>query len=215
MDQLFQAVMKGDAETVTRLVGQDPELVNAHTPSGIPAVLFSLYYGQTGLVRLLLERGAVVDVFSAAAIGVMGRLSDLLQRDPALTNAQSPDGFSPLGLAAFFGRLDAVQLLLQRGAQVNQPSNNPQKVTPLHSAVAGQHLEIARALLDAGAEVNAVQEGGFTPLMSAAQNGQVELVRFLLERGADRSKTTEDGRSAYFFADENPNPEVAALFVMK
>ena len=207
--------MKGDVASATRLIGQEHELVNAHTPSGVPVVLFSLYYGQPGLVRLFLEKGAVVDIFSAAGIGVIGRLRELLKKDPALANAESADGFSPLGLAAFFGRLDAVRVLLQHGARVNQPSNNPQKVMPLHSAVAGGHLEIARALLDAGAEVDAVQEGGFTPLMSAAQNGSVEMVRLLLERGADRSKTSEDGRSAYTLADENQAAEVAALFVMK
>lgn len=214
-DKLFQAIMKGDAGVAGGLLAQQPDLANARTPSGIQAVLFCLYYGQPGLVPLFLAHGCVPDVFSAAAIGQTECLQALVEQDLALVNAAAPDGFSPLGLASFFGQPEAARLLILHGAMVNQPSNNLQKVTPLHSAAAGQHLEIARMLLEAGAEINAVQEGGFTPLMSATQNGHVEMVRLLLERGADRTMQTDDGRSAYNFADSHSDPAVAALFLKR
>ena len=66
---------------------------------------------------------------------------------------------------------------------------------PLHSAVAGGHLEIARALLEHEAQVNAAQAGGFTPLHGAAQNGQVEMVRLLLDYGADVNLRNKDGKT--------------------
>ncbi len=207
--------MKGNAGLVAGLLDQQPDLANARTPSGIQAILFCLYYGQAGLVALFLSHGCILDIFSAAATGQTARLQALLEEDADLVNVAAVDGFSPLGLASFFGQTEAARLLIQRGAQVNQPSKNMQKVMPLHSAAAGQHLEIARMLLDAGAQIDAVQEGGFTPLMSAAQNGQVEMVRLLLERGADRTRQTEDGRSAYNFADNHSDPAVAALFLKR
>jgi ankyrin repeat protein len=212
-DRLFQAIMKGDVVKVGQLLNQQSDLANARMPSGVQAILFCLYYGQPGLVAPFLEHGCQPDVFSAAAIGQIESLQAQIDQNAALVNAVAPDGFSPLGLASFFGQTKAAGLLIQHGAQVNQPSNNPQKVAPLHSAAAGQHLEIARMLLEAGADVNAVQEGGFTPLMSAAQNGQVEMVRLLLERGADRSMQSEDGRSAYSIADSHADPALAALFL--
>src|SRR5439155_520320 len=79
----------------------------------------------------------------------------------------SGDGFYPLGLAAFFGHLETARLLLARGADVKQVSRNPMKVQALHSALAGNHREVARALLEAGAPVNTGQQEGWTPLMEA------------------------------------------------
>jgi ankyrin repeat protein len=211
-DKLFQAIMKGDGMAVAGLLQQQAELANARTPSGVQAVLFCLYYGQPRVAALFLDYGCQPDVFSCAALGLAGHLQSLLEQDAAVANAVAADGFSPLGLASFFGQPEAAQLLIERGARVNQASHNPQKVMPLHSAAAGQHLEVAKLLLEAGAEVDAVQEGGFTPLMSAAQNGQVEMMSLLLDHGADRTKQTPDGRSAYSFADGHINPAVAALF---
>jgi len=211
VDQLFQAIMNGDTAAASRLLDLDPDLVNARTPSGVAVVLFSLYYGQPALVKLFLERGAEVDIFSASGIGLTTRLKELLDQQPDLANVEAVDGYSPLGLASFFGQEEAALLLLSKGAQVNRASNNPQKVMPLHSAAAGQHLGIARALLAAGAQVNARQEGGFTPLMSAAQNGQVEIVRLFLDHGADRTAVSDDGHSALIYAEEAGNQEVLAL----
>ncbi len=49
-------------------------------------------------------------------MGRTARVAEWLDRDPGLLNARSSDGFSPLGLAAFFGQTETVRLLLARGA---------------------------------------------------------------------------------------------------
>jgi len=207
----FQAIMDGDLAGVTQLLDDDPSLLNIRVPSGVPGMLFAMYYGQPLIVRALLERGAAVDVFSAAAIGITGKLRTLLNGSPDLANAVAPDGFSPLGLASFFGQKEAAELLLDNGANVNAAALNSQRVMPLHSAVAGQHLGIAKLLVEHGALVNAEQEGGFTPLHGACQNGQVEMVKLLLDNGADIHALSHEGRSALFFAREGSHTQVIAL----
>jgi ankyrin repeat protein len=214
MDQTqkyFQAIMDGDLTGVTQMLDNDPSLLNTCVPSGVPALLFAMYDGQPLIVRVLLERGAAVDVFSAAAIGITGKLRTLLSESPALSNAVAPDGFSPLGLAAFFGQKETVELLLENGAEVNAASLNSQRVMPLHSAVAGQHFEIAKRLIEHGALVNAEQEGGFTPLHSACQNGQLEMVKLLLDNGADIHALSHEGRSTLYFAREGSYTPVIEL----
>ena len=52
----------------------------------------------------------------------------------------------------------------------------------------------ARTLLEAGADPNVRQQGGYTPLLSAAHADDPELARLLLEHGADRTAAADDGR---------------------
>ena len=70
-------------------------------------------------------------------------LRELLDEDPSLANAWAEDGFQPLGLASFFGHVEAARLLVERGAEVNSASRNDFKVMPLHSAAATGDPEVA------------------------------------------------------------------------
>jgi ankyrin repeat protein len=129
-----------------------------------------------------------LDVFEAAAVGKADRLRELLDQDASLANAWADDGFQPLGLASFFGHLEAARLLLERGAEVNSASRNDMKVMPLHSAAATsdpeRRYELAEVLLEAGADPNAVQQDEFTPLMAADQSGDERLGALLIRHGA-------------------------------
>jgi len=73
----------------------------------------------------------------------------------------------------------------KRNQALSLPSNFGLKVQPLHSAAAAGEREIAHLLLDAGADPNARQEGGFTPLTAAEQNGDTALAALLREYGAE------------------------------
>jgi ankyrin repeat protein len=139
------------------------------------------------------------------------RVEALLNADPAQVNAFAPDGFQPLGLAAFFGHPRVARLLLERGADPNIPSRNGLAVQPLNSAVAGQHLEVARLLLNHGADPNARQGENFAPLHGAAQNGQVEMIRLLLERGADPRATAANGKTPLDYALEENHADAAQI----
>lgn len=155
MSELLDAVYRGDEERVGELLAAEPEL----------------------------------DVFEAAAVGKTERLRELLDEDAALANAWADDGFQPLGLASFFGHVGAVRLLLERGAETNSASRNEMRVMPLHSAAATDdpeaRYEIAKLLLDHGADPNARQQDDFTPLMAAEQHGDERLRLLLVEHGAE------------------------------
>jgi ankyrin repeat protein len=213
IDSLYQAVMHGDLSRVVEILDRTPHLCNARTPSGVPLVLFALYYNQPQVAQAFLERAAEVDIFTAAAAGLTNRLREWIKDQPGLVNAVASDGFSPLGLASFFGQAEAVDVLLDHQADVNAPSNNPQTVMPLHSAAAGQHLGIARRLIERGADVNARQAGDFTPLHAAAQNGQIELVELLLVNGAEVNPRTVEGRTPIDYAREGGHDRVVELLM--
>ncbi len=78
-------------------------------------------------------------------------------------------------------------------------------VSPLMNAAAGHSLPHFYSTLQAGAEVNAQSQTGFTALMAASSAGNVEMVRVLVERGARVNDKTVDGRTALHYAAERPN----------
>ena len=71
----------------------------------------------------------------------------------------------------------------------------------LHPACWSGHLECAKALLGAGADINKQKNNGSTPLMIAAMNGKIEVVRELLKRGAKKDLKNKYGKTAYKLAD--------------
>ncbi len=144
-------------------------------------------------------------------VGDVDRVRALLAADPGQVNAFSADGFQPIGLAAFFNQPQAAQILLENNADVNSPSHNAQKVPPLNSACASGSLEIARMLLDHGADPNLRQEGGFVPLHNAAQNGLVELIELLLDHGAEINLRAASGQTPLGFALEANRAPAADL----
>jgi ankyrin repeat protein len=152
-------------------------------------LLQAIYRGDQARADELLGADPELDVFEAAAIGRTERLGDLLDKDPSLANAWAEDGFQPLGLASFFGHVDAARLLVERGAEVNSASRNDFKVMPLHSAAAtgdpAVRYELAKLLLEHGADPNARQQDDFTPLMAADQHEDERLRLLLVEHGAN------------------------------
>lgn len=209
-DQLFDAVRKGNAEEVAALLDGDAGLLTARR-SGVSALLFAVYVRHPEIARLFLDRGADPDVFEASATGEIGALARRLDEDPSRANAVADDGFTPLGLAAFFRQRDALRLLLARGADVNRASQNAQRVAPLHSAIAGRDEGIVADLLARGADVHARQDLGFTPLHNAAAEGNETIIRLLLDRGADRSARSDSGATPEQVARERGHNSAAEL----
>ena len=99
--------------------------------TAVSPIMDALYHGRADEAqRLLAEAGpATLNVHEAAAMGAVERLEQLLDHNAADVNAWSADGFQPLQLAAFFGRPEAVELLLARGAEVSTPATHQFHVT--------------------------------------------------------------------------------------
>jgi uncharacterized protein len=185
IDELIQAAKQGDVASLSRLVAEDPVLLQARGSSGETPLMAALYRGHHDFVAALVKAGAPLDVFAAAAIGRLDALERELASNPAAVNAVAYDGWTPLHLAAFFGHRAEAERLLAAGADLAAVSRNALKNTPLHAAVAGGHVDAALLLIERGAEPNARDAGGHTPLHIAAEAGSEPIVKALLARGAD------------------------------
>jgi ankyrin repeat protein len=97
-------------------------------------------------------------------------------------SAEGPDGITPLMVAAETGSLDAMKMLIDRGADVN--ARNTYGSTALMWSVTD--LKKVRLLLDHGADVNVAARSGRTALIIASfANPSAEVVRMLLAKGAN------------------------------
>jgi ankyrin repeat protein len=156
-------------------------------------VLQAMYRGDRDEAERL-AAGRELDVFEAAALGQTNRVRVLLDEDASRANAFGDDGFHPLGLACFFGHVDAARLLLERGADVNALSRNEHiQTAAIHAATANDggtdeatRYALVELVLEHGADPNLPQAGGFTALDAARQNGDARVERLLLDRGARR-----------------------------
>jgi len=97
----------------------------------------------------------------------------------------SPSALLPSAIAR--GDLDAVQRHIAHGAGVNEPDPKSGAV-PLSVAALHDRLDLARYLIEHGADVSSANRDGNTPLHTAAFLGRTELVKLLIEKGARLSQ---------------------------
>ncbi|XP_072255669.1 KN motif and ankyrin repeat domain-containing protein 2 isoform X2 [Pyxicephalus adspersus] len=166
-------------------------IVNMADPKGNTAVHYAVSQSNFTVVRQLLETG----------------LCDV--------NRQNKAGFTPLmltALAAFRSNedIETVTQMLRLGDVNCRASQAGQ--TALMLAVSHGRLDVVRALLQCGADVNVQDHDGSTALMCACEHGHVDIVSLLLaEPTCDVSLTDNDGSSALSIALEAGQNDIAML----
>ncbi len=211
--ELLEAVAQDRGDAVRALLDRNPFLLRMPTPNGT-LILTAKYYGAQAALTVLLDktREDELNLYEAAAVGHARRLKTILGQSRTRVNAPNPEGFTPLGLAAFFGHPEAVHILLEHGAAVNESDKSRFANTALDAAVAADHIEVVRVLLAAGANVNVRSAGAATPLHKAAMNGNAEIAALLLDRGADMNATRANGHTPLTDAEEKGHAAVVELF---
>ena len=193
--------------------GADP---NARDVLGWTPLMAAVMAGNAPLAALLVKHGASVDVVDAAGYSLLHRaartqcLDFLLSQVPALcgagvdVNAPAPGdhGQTPLLMAVEQNREHAVRRLLELGA--NPGTANAAGQTPLHVAAANWYGEVAKALLEAGAPVDARRPNDQrTALHITCASGHTadctDIAQLLLDAGADKAKTDANVRIASKF----------------
>jgi ankyrin repeat protein len=141
----------------------------------------------------LIARGAPVDIWTAAQIGDLNRVKQLVAEDSSLVNRSSDyvtyylGSGTPLRNAAARGHIDIVRFLLERGADPNVPEEGiAPKGHALYSAVYNRHFEVAKLLLEHGAYPNPPVESSADALSIALMNNDERMVELLCTYGASR-----------------------------
>ena len=151
-----------------------------------------------GLGATLLAAGACAQrpdtpLTQAAARNDVASLRHLL--DDGHRADERGDSWTPLIWAARSGSVDAINVLLDSGADVNLPGSTGDNwdATPLQHAILQRQPAAVRLLLDRGADLNRGAGGSLTPLFLAAGDTDPAILKLLLAHGADPSVENENG----------------------
>ena len=178
---------------------------------------------EVEMAKFLLENGANPNSECrfgpplAFAILRSSKMIELLLKHNASVDFVNRSNETILQNAAYFGKLEAVKLLIKYGANVTFVSNGS-LLTPLHNVAKddfdpendGSHGKIAEILIQNGAIVDAKDKDAKTPLHYAAQNGEIglEIAKVLLDHGAKTNAKSKDGKTPLDLAKEFKNEKI-------
>jgi ankyrin repeat protein len=162
------SIREGHVDILSKALQENPALAEGDANEGVSLLLFAAYCRNQPAINLLKTYRTSLTIYEAVCTGEIAIAKALLDERPEELNIPSPDGFSLLGYACFFNQpAIARYLILEKGANVNQPSANALKVTPLHSAAHHGATELVRLLIENGADINAKTDAGETALSFA------------------------------------------------
>ena len=242
-------------EMIEVLLALEPDL--RHPPAGGPDLLEACFIWAPdvgvetdhclAMFDLLLKKGAPVTSPALATLIGLGGRSDLVDQlidmvpdiHAYAVERQSRaiivdcrvkifgQAFSPIQAAVYRKNRERICLLLEKGADINQPAFDDRGVTALQAAcqIEGNPLEHAtrlsmvKFLLELGADANGrpAQKNGFSALQIAASHGDLEIALVLLHHGADPNTVDTDewgpGRTALDFAAEQGRLDMIQLLL--
>jgi hypothetical protein len=186
------------------------EAKNSAPSSPLPAPSPALFgarveAGDIGRVRAWLEAGLSPNFFAdRIGSGLMIAawngdipMMELFVAHGADIGMTNDFGEQALLHAAWRGHLDAAKWLLAHGAQAKRP---PMQWTALHYAVFSGRKDLAQALIERGADIDARSPNGSSVLMMAVYEGREELATMLIDLGADRRAKNDWGDGALEWA---------------
>nr|XP_045619132.1 poly [ADP-ribose] polymerase tankyrase-1-like [Procambarus clarkii] len=249
--RLLVAASEGRADEVDSLVvsGADPSFVSSKPgEEGLQAIHLACWGGHTEVVKKLLEHSVDPRAVAAGREGVhwaafgghVTVLRLLKERGCDVTAASTPDGSTPLHLAADNGNLDATRWLVEQGAQIDAKDNNGNtpsdlamvseasdvynylddrlKEEQLVEAAGAGNFELTRRLIQDEVFVDAPshkpQIRGRRALHQAADGGYTALVEDLLQAGADPTADDNEGVLAVHLAAQAGHLEVLKLLLL-
>jgi uncharacterized protein len=149
------------------------------------------------------------DLLMAAEKGKTKRILEALENG-ADVNAADPRGWTPLMKAVTHNHSEAVNLLIERGANVNAREKILGLMPLMMSGTEGG-ADMVSLLLDSGAHVNAVDNNGSTALMIYCVAGRGDIIGLLVGRGADVNIKNKHGGTALKLATMTGNAGIVKL----
>ncbi|AFZ10868.1 Ankyrin (plasmid) [Oscillatoria nigro-viridis PCC 7112] len=206
---LYWAADRGKKNVVEMLIanGADVNIKNKYEQTPLNAAAIR---GAKTITEILVANGAAMELPAAALLGDIDFFEEYMRQNSI---ANVINGENLLHLATSFGgHKPIVQLLIERGIEVNAKENFL-GWTPLHFAASSGYLSAAETLLANRAQVNVKAKDFTTPLHLAVARGRADLTQLLIENGADIHAMSNGGTPLYRAAEAGYT-ETAQLLIV-
>lgn len=214
---LHRAVINWEVEKVKTILEESIEnLVDSPDTFGLSPLMIAAQKGYTSIVSTLIQHKADVNYSNTsgktsmmlACFGGHIKVAIQLYEQGAHIDTKDNGGSSCLHLAADGGNTGCIQWLLDNGIDVDVEDDSG--CSPL-IRLASMHgnVEVAKILIENGADLNKKDKIKKSSLMAAAVNGNLALVKLLVENGANIFAENEYGNTAVDFAETFGRKEVA------
>jgi len=192
----FSAAQGGNLMRAEEVLRWLPWLVNSEDRLGNTPLHYSVWYGQGEVAHYLIDKGARIDVFIAAGLGMDAVVAKMLVDDPECAKRVSDIRLrTPLHWAAIGGNARTAEILLERGANLEAMAAGG--LTPLRLAAESGNASVARLLLEKGAAVDSKSSQGSTPLYEAVCQKHSDVAALLVQHGADVTAERPGGMSTF------------------
>ena len=226
--ELIVAAKSNNLKKIKQLIKKGAD-VNSEDENGATVLMWAVYKSDLSLVKFLVENKAdftkkgliyITEDKSAyygnlIAIAVAENKFKILKYlieecnididdKEYYTETQTDNGWTGLQWAAYKGKIEIAEYLINKGANINA-NHLADKTTPLIYALQNQKDETAKFLINKGADVNIQNYYKWTAIHYAARRGNDEIVELLLENSANPNLQTEDGYTPLMLAAYNNN----------
>ncbi|KAJ9638045.1 general transcription repressor [Knufia peltigerae] len=189
------AAGNGYIEVVRELLaaGADP---NKMMNDGYSAARAAAAEGRLDFLKLLMEHGANINVPTSPALPIAASMGhkevfEHLLASGADMEARDVNSYTALMGASGGGHQEISEELLRRGADPSAVDEDGNTALMLVSGMRGEQVEIAKMLIDSGADVNHANTAGDTALHVAAARGYTSMAKVLIDAGADLEKPNQ------------------------
>ena len=217
---LHVAAYSGHIETVRYLAGLPEVDVNHRNSDNHTVLHLAVDEEHTDVMQVLIDAGAYISTQNydglshlhyACSWGALDVVK-MLVRAGAEVSATDDAGCTCLIFAARYGNTKIVRYLV-RLPEVELSDRDVDNDTALHLAAKGNHTDVAQVLIDAGADIDAVNNFGCSPLHSACASGALSIVKMLVRAGAEVHATNDKGRTCLHLAAELGHTETVRYLV--
>ena len=213
INALCEVAANGDIEKVRILLAKGVD-VNAQDEEGSTPLCLAVKSGKMEIVQVLVEAGAKINEGSWPPLGEAVNKNDIAIAKYLIAhgaNVNAPEYWTVLQQTPYVGNnVEMVKLLIANGAEVNAGD-----WTPLHGAADEGRRDIAEALVQKGADVNAKDKKGYTPLYYANQNHNLDIIKLLVAKGADIKAVTLKGLTPLQSMSTYDSPDIVEQFLDK
>ena len=187
---LFYIAERYDVEDVKKVVETGGD-INQKNDLGFTPLLIAVKENNLDIVKYLVSKGADLTLknnrgFDALIIATnenhLEIVEYLLEKGADITTTDPRNKRQPIHIAAKLGYIGILDVLLNKGVDVNQATNN--KEMPLHLAVQSLYVPAVKYLIEKGADINAIDRSGKSPLDRARKFGTKRMINYLIKQGA-------------------------------